>query len=245
MRLPRRGPPFPSLTAAAVSAAINPALTAARVRALMAARWTPTVEDDFPSPTSATRSLATSSAESLGFPSRPQNARNISSAWPYARRVSSEATPSRTRWTSCPTRSSRRSPGCFTGIRAVGFTSRPHFRPPAGFGSGRQVQGEGVADGRPTGIAKAGEGARAPPYIGDTFPRLGPRSCRRRTGRRRTSVILGEIELVGGDHRNRGRGEGGLLELPIEVGPPDFPVAQGVFEVHGAFPGLRGLGKLA
>jgi hypothetical protein len=30
-------------------------MTAARVRALMAARWTPTVEDDFPSPTSETR----------------------------------------------------------------------------------------------------------------------------------------------------------------------------------------------
>jgi hypothetical protein len=25
----------------------------------------------------------------------------------------------------------------------------------------------------------------------------------------------------------------------------NFPVAQGVFETHGAFPGLRGLGKLA
>ena len=55
MRFPRRGAPFTSLMAAAVSAAINPAMTAARVRALMAARWTPTVEDDFPSPTSETR----------------------------------------------------------------------------------------------------------------------------------------------------------------------------------------------
>ena len=77
------------------------------------------------------------------------------------------------------------------------------------------------------------------------FARPGQRSCRRRAGRRGASVILGEIELVGGDHRNRGRGEGGLLELPVEVGPADFPVAQGVFEMHGAFPGLRGLGKLA
>jgi hypothetical protein len=42
-----------------------------------------------------------------------------------------------------------------------------------------------------------------------------------------------------------GRGEGGLFELPVEVGPADFPVAEGIFEVHGAFPGLRGLGKLA
>jgi hypothetical protein len=38
MRFPLRGAPFTSLTAAAVSGAINPALTAARVRALMAAR---------------------------------------------------------------------------------------------------------------------------------------------------------------------------------------------------------------
>ena len=60
-----------------------------------------------------------------------------------------------------------------------------------------------------------------------------------------TSVILGQIELVGGDYRNRGRGEGGQLELPVEVGAPDFPVAEGTFEVHGAFAGPRGLGKLA
>jgi hypothetical protein len=33
--------------------------------------------------------------------------------------------------------------------------------------------------------------------------------------------------------------------LPIEVGATNFPVAQGVFETHGAFAGLRGLGKLA
>jgi hypothetical protein len=55
MRFPRRGAPFTSLTAAAVSGAINPAMTAARVKALMAARWTPTVEDDFPSPISKAR----------------------------------------------------------------------------------------------------------------------------------------------------------------------------------------------
>ena len=116
---------------------------------------------------------------------------------------------------------------------------------PAGFGSCLQVQGEGAPERRPAGGAKAGEGARAPPYIdmGDTFARLGQRSCRRRTGRRRISVILGEIELVGSDHRNRGRREGGLLELPVKVNPANFPVAQGVFEMHGAFPGLRGLGQ--
>jgi hypothetical protein len=33
--------------------------------------------------------------------------------------------------------------------------------------------------------------------------------------------------------------------LPIEVGAPDFSVTQGVFEMHGAFPGLRGLGEFA
>jgi hypothetical protein len=38
----------------------------------MAAKWTPTVEDDFPSPTIETRWLATSSAESVGFPSSSQ-----------------------------------------------------------------------------------------------------------------------------------------------------------------------------
>src|ERR1700733_13034306 len=59
------------------------------------------------------------------------------------------------------------------------------------------------------------------------------------------SVVLGQIELVGGDDRNRGRGEGSQLELPVEVALSDFPVAEGIFEVHGAFPGLRGLGKLA
>jgi hypothetical protein len=32
---------------------------------------------------------------------------------------------------------------------------------------------------------------------------------------------------------------------PVEVGAADFPVAEGIFEMHGAFPGLRGLGKLA
>ena len=54
-----------------------------------------------------------------------------------------------------------------------------------------------------------------------------------------------EIELVGSDHRNRGRREGGQLELPVEVSTANFPVAEGVFEMHGAFPGLRGLGKFA
>jgi hypothetical protein len=32
--------------------------------------------------------------------------------------------------------------------------------------------------------------------------------------------------------------------LPIAVGAPDFSVTQGVFEMHRAFPGLRGLGML-
>jgi hypothetical protein len=68
---------------------------------------------------------------------------------------------------------------------------------------------------------------------------------RRRAGRRGASVILGQVELVWGDYRNRGRGEGGQFELPVEVGPADFPVAQGVFEMHGAFPGLHGLGEFA
>jgi hypothetical protein len=48
-----------------------------------------------------------------------------------------------------------------------------------------------------------------------------------------------------GDYRNRGRGEGGLLELRVEVGKSNFPLAQGVFEMHGACPSLGGLGKLA
>ena len=58
------------------------------------------------------------------------------------------------------------------------------------------------------------------------------------------SIVLGEIELVGGNHRESGRREGGLLELPVEVGPADFPVAEGVFERRRAFPSLRDLGKL-
>src|ERR1700733_7225242 len=41
MRFPRRGAPFTSLMEAAVSAGINSAMTAARVRALRAARCTP------------------------------------------------------------------------------------------------------------------------------------------------------------------------------------------------------------
>ena len=89
------------------------------------------------------------------------------------------------------------------------------------------------------------EGARAPPYIGERFAQPEHGGWRKRPGRRGASVVLGQIELVGGDYRNRGRGEGGLLELPVEVGPADFPVAQGVFEMHGAFPGLRGLGEFA
>jgi hypothetical protein len=68
---------------------------------------------------------------------------------------------------------------------------------------------------------------------------------RKRADGRKTSVVLGQIELVGGDHRNRGRRESSLFELQVEVGPPDFPVAKGVFEMHGAYPSLRGLGKLA
>jgi hypothetical protein len=42
-----------------------------------------------------------------------------------------------------------------------------------------------------------------------------------------------------------GAGEKAACSLEIEVGPPDFPVAQGVFEMHGAFPGLGGLGVFA
>jgi hypothetical protein len=38
---------------------------------------------------------------------------------------------------------------------------------------------------------------------------------------------------------------GSLLELPVQVGPSDLSMAQGVFEMHGAFPSLRGLSKLA
>jgi hypothetical protein len=66
-----------------------------------------------------------------------------------------------------------------------------------------------------------------------------------RIGRRGASVVLGQIELVGGDHRNRRRGEGGQLELPVEVGPADLPLTQRLFEMHRAFPGLRGLGEFA
>jgi hypothetical protein len=81
--------------------------------------------------------------------------------------------------------------------------------------------------------------------IGERFPRPGYRGGPKRASRRGASVVLGQIELVGGDHRDRGRGEGGQLELPVEVSPPDFPVAQGVFEMQSAFPGLRGLGEFA
>jgi hypothetical protein len=41
--------------------------------------------------------------------------------------------------------------------------------------------------------------------------------CRKRADRRKTSVVLGQVELVGGDYRNRGRGEGGLLELSVKI----------------------------
>ena len=98
---------------------------------------------------------------------------------------------------------------------------------------------------RPVAGARAGGGIRAPPYIGEWIARPQQGGWRKRAGRRSALVVLGQIELVGSDHRNRGRGEGGQFELPIEVGPPDFPVAEGIFEVHGAFPGLRGLGELA
>jgi hypothetical protein len=69
--------------------------------------------------------------------------------------------------------------------------------------------------------------------------------CRKRIGRRGASVLLGQIELVGGDYRNHGRGECGQLKLPVEVGPPDFPAAEDVFEMQRVFACLGGLGKLA
>jgi hypothetical protein len=88
------------------------------------------------------------------------------------------------------------------------------------------------------------QGAQVPPYIGDRFARPGHRSWRRRSGGRGASVVLGQIELVGGD-RNRGRGEGGLLKLAVEVVSADLPKTEGLFEMRGALSGLGSLGKLA
>jgi hypothetical protein len=116
--------------------------------------------------------------------------------------------------------------GWVTGTRAVGFTRRPHIRLPAGSAPLRRVRGEKAPEGRPVARSKAGGGARAPPYIGERFARPGYRGCPKRAGRPGASVVLGQIALVGGDYRNRGRGEGGLLELPVEVGPPDFSITQ-------------------
>jgi hypothetical protein len=48
-----------------------------------------------------------------------------------------------------------------------------------------------------------------------------------------------------GDQRNRGRGEGGLFELPVEVGPAEFPLTQGLFQMQSSLSSLRGMGKLA
>jgi hypothetical protein len=39
--------------------------------------------------------------------------------------------------------------------------------------------------------------------------------------------------------------EGRLLELPVEIGPPDLPVAKRLFQMHRALSGRGGLGKLA
>jgi hypothetical protein len=55
----------------------------------------------------------------------------------------------------------------------------------------------------------------------------------------------GEIELVWGNHRNRGRREGGLLELLVKVVPAYLPLSKSSFEMHRALPDLRGLGKFA
>jgi hypothetical protein len=97
--------------------------------------------------------------------------------------------------------------------------------------------------------ARAGGRTRPPPYIGDRFDtgdridQPGHRDFR--NDKERTSVVLGRIKLVGGAYRNRGWGEGGLLELPVEVVSPNLSLTESWFEMQRAFPGLRGLGKLA
>ncbi len=55
-------------------------------------------------------------------------------------------------------------PGWVTGIRAVGFTRRPHIRPPAGSGPLRRVRGEKAPERRTVARSKAGGGVPAPPY---------------------------------------------------------------------------------
>src|SRR5471030_88382 len=113
--------------------------------------------------------------------------------------------PSNTRLSSWPTRSCRRSPGCATGIRDVGFMSRPHrpIRPAGGSGSLRRLEGEIAPESRPVADAKVGGGTRAPPYIGERLAQPEHGGWRKRADGRKTSVVLGQIELVGGDHRNR------------------------------------------
>jgi hypothetical protein len=115
------------------------------------------------------------------------------------------------------------------------------MRSPPGSAPLRRVRGERAPE---SPRARAGGGARASPYtrvspyIGERFARPGYRACPKRAGGRGTSVVLGQIELVGGDHRNGGRGKRGQLELPVEVGAADFPMAEGIFEMQRAFPGL-------
>jgi hypothetical protein len=109
----------------------------------------------------------------------------------------------------------------------------------------RRGQGERALERRPVVPAKTGGGSSVPPYIGDGFAQPEHRGGRKRAGRRGASVVLGQIELVGGDHRNRSRGEGGLFKLPVEVISADLPLPEGLFEMRGALRGLRSLGELA
>jgi hypothetical protein len=54
----------------------------------------------------------------------------------------------------------------------------------------------------------------------------------------------GRSTSLGGDHRNQGRREGGLLELPVKVNSPNLPLTKSLFQMQRVFLGLRGLGKL-
>ena len=141
MRFPRRGAPFTSLMEAAVSAAHQPGL------------------DRRPGQSFDGRQVDSHRGGRLPFPdqrdpvARDQLGRERRIPFPVAKRRGTfrgrgcrrdvfrlRSTPSNTRLTSCPTRSSRISPGCVTGIRAVGFTRRPHIRPSAGSGALRRAK---------------------------------------------------------------------------------------------------------
>jgi hypothetical protein len=79
---------------------------------------------------------------------------------------------------------------------------------------------------------------KAPPFDRRVVGSTGTKRLSEARRREGASVVFGQIELVGGGEK------AAQVELPVEVGAPDLPVTQGLFEMQRPFPGLRGLAEL-